>query len=156
METLRAGRADAEGFYRLEARVFEMDWNSEDTEYYWVPILEHQCCHKAVEDGIIVGGIVSMPTFNREWYINSLFVDPEYRRRGIATKLMECVMRDAWHQTMVLDVKTDRPHLLEFYKSFGFKTEGRSHNHYGDGEDRFIMRRRASCRLPNAADPPQY
>lgn len=155
MEISRAGRADAEGFYKLEARCFEMGWNSEDTEYYWVPILEHQCCHMAVEDGLIVGGIVSMPTFSKEWYINSLFVDPEYRWRGIATKLMERVMRDAWHQNMVLDVKTDRPHLLEFYESFGFKTECRSHNHYGDGEDRFIMRRRASGRRPNVAGPHQ-
>ena len=137
---VRAGREDAAEFYRLEARCFEMDGNGVGTLYYWVPILSHQCCYKAVlVSSRIVGGVVSMPTFDKQWYINSLFVDPAYRRRGIAKMLMEKVFASAWHDEVVLYVKTNRPHLTRFYMSLGFELQGRSPDHYMDGEDRFIM-----------------
>ena len=142
----RAERKDALEFYKLEARCFEMDGNDADTLYYWVPILAHMYCLKAVNgDGRIVGGIVTMPTFEREWYINSLFVDPACRRSGIGTMLMEKALAEAWMSDMILDVKTDRPHLIDFYNGFGFLTEGKSVNHYYDDSDRFIMRRRATA-----------
>lgn len=132
-------------FYRLEAKCFEMEGNDWDTLYYWIPILAYQCCYKAVvDDARIVGGVVSMPTFDRKWYVNSLFVDPEYRRRGIAGRLMSKVIDAAWHGEIILDVKTDRPHLLEFYGSLGFEKRYRSRNHYRDGSDRFILARAGS------------
>ena len=106
-------------------------------------ILHYQCCLKAVLGGKIVDGLVSMPTFAGKWYLNSLFVDPDYRRRGIADKLMEGMKGPAAQKTMVLGVKTDRPYLVEFYRRHGFEPVGTSRNHYGDGEDRFMMVRRA-------------
>lgn len=140
---VRAGKEDALEFYRVEAGCFEMDGNDADTLYYWVPILAHQCCYKAVAAGSrIVGGVVSMPTFDRQWYINSLFVDPEYRKRGIARMLMDKVFSVAQYDEIILDVKTDRPHLTRFYASLGFVIRGRSRNHYQDGEDRFLMVRK--------------
>lgn len=141
----RAERRDALEFYRLEARCFEMGGDDEDALYYWVPILSYQCCYKAVAGGSrIVGGVVSMPTFDRRWYVNSLFVDPEYRRRGIAGRLMERVIGLSWHDEIMLDVKTDRPHLLEFYGSLGFAKRRLSRDHYGDGSDRLILVRKGS------------
>lgn len=139
----RAAKDDALDFYRLESKCFEMDGDDADTTYYWTPILSHQACYKAVADrSKIVGGIVSMPTFGRQWYVNSLFVDPEYRLRGIAKMLMNKVFSVAWYDEFILDVKTDRPHLVRFYGSLGFEMAGRSRNHYRDGEDRFIMVRK--------------
>jgi len=142
----RAGRKDALEFYRLEALCFEMDANDADTLYYWTPILEHMCCYKAVAgDGRIVGGVVSMPTYDGKWYVNSLCVAPEYRGRGIARRLMDAVIYAARPgRDIILDVKTDRPHLLKFYGSLGFTRRGRSDNHYLDGSDRFIMVRGCS------------
>ena len=142
---VRAVKADAMEFYRLEAKCFEMDGNDADTLYYWVPILSYQCCYKAVAGGSkIVGGVVAMPTFERKWYINSLFVDPAYRRRGIANRLMQKVVDVAWFKDMMLDVKTDRPHLIDFYNMLGFETVRHSVDHYSDDSDRFIMVRKSS------------
>lgn len=142
---VRAEKRDALEFYRLEAKCFEMEEGDEDALYYWVPILAYQCCYKAVaDDSRIVGGIVSMPTFDKRWYINTVFVDPEYRRRGIAGRLMDKVIGVAWHDEIVLDVKTDRPHLVKFYASLGFAKQYRSRNHYSDGSDRFILARNGS------------
>lgn len=143
----RAKREDALEFYNLEARCFEMKGGDTDTLYYWVPILSYQCCYKAIDSDSssrIVGGVVSMPTFDGYWYINSLFVDPKYRRSGIAGRLMQRVLDVAAYRDMMLDVKTDRPHLVRFYNGFGFEIERLSSDHYYDDSDRFIMKRIAS------------
>ena len=140
----RATVSDHREFYRLEARCFNMKYDDGDTRYYWTPILLHQYCLKAVIDGRIVGGLVSMPTHDSEWYLNSLFVDPDYRLKGIARKLVMRMFKDAWLCDMILDVRTDRTHLVKFYRSLGFEIVNRSINHYGDSEDRFHMKRTAS------------
>ncbi len=139
VEIVPAGVKDACDFYRLEAKCFGMDENP-DTLYFWVPILEHQHCYKAVCGGSLVGGIVSMPTRDKRWYINSLFVDPMYRRKKIASGLLGKIVGIA-RCDIVLDVKTDRPHLVEFYQERGFKKEKTSVGHYYDGSDRFIMQK---------------
>ena len=51
IQIIRAERGDAPEFCRLEAECFEMDANDGDTLYYRVPMLEHQCCFKAVDGG---------------------------------------------------------------------------------------------------------
>lgn len=58
-------------------------------------------------------------------------------------KMMDVVVSVAEQRgcSMVLDVKTDRPHLLKFYDSLGFAMSYRSVDHYRDGEDRFNMTR---------------
>ena len=80
-----------------------------------------------------------MPTFDKRWYLNSLFVHPEYRRRSIDRRLADMVIDAAWYGEIILDVKTDRPHLLEFYGSPEFMKRHTSSNHYRDGSDRFIL-----------------
>ena len=139
----RATMNDRREFYTLEAKCFDMRYDDADTAYYWTPILLHQYCLKAVLDGNILGGLVSMPIHEKKWYLNSLFVDPNHRLRGIAKKLVLRMFKDAWLHDMVLDVNTNRPYLVEFYRSMGFKVIGRSVDHYGDGEDRFHMERNA-------------
>ena len=69
-------------------------------------------------------------------------MDPAYRRRGIANRLMQKVVDVAWFQDMILDVKTDRPHLIDFYNMWGFETVSHSVDHYSDDSDRFIMVRK--------------
>lgn len=142
VQIARAGKQDAKEFYELEAKCFEMDYNDKDTMYYWMPILDHMLCYKAVDLGRIVGGIVSMPTYDRRWYINSLFVDPAYRRRRIGIRLVDKVLKNAWPECIItLEIKTDRPHLLELYGRLGFAQVDVAHNYYLDGSSRFVMQR---------------
>lgn len=137
----RATVSDRREFYMLEARCFDMKYDDAYITYYWTPILIHQYCLKAVIDGRIVGGLITMPTYDKEWYLNSLFIDPEFRRMGIARKLFLQVFKDMWLHDVILDVRTDRPYLVEFYHSLGFEITGHSINHYGDSEDRFHMKK---------------
>ena len=143
VEIMRTTVSDRSEFYALEEKCFDMKYDDEDVKYYWSHILLHQYCLKAVIDGKIVGGIVSMPTYNKEWYLNALFVDPNYRRMSIARKLIKHMFDNMWLESVILDVRPDRPHLVKFYNSLGFEIIGHSTNHYKDGMDRFNMRK--SC-----------
>lgn len=133
-------RADATEFLKLESKCFEMDENLE-TMYYWVPLLEYSYCYKAeISSHGIVGGIISMPTRNNSWYINSLFVHPDFRKEKIATKLLKHVINGcAKGKILYLEHKTDKPHLLEFYKNHGFTFIQRLNNYFSDGDARCML-----------------
>ena len=135
-------KSDAAEFLKLESKCFEMDENLE-TMYYWVPLLEYSYCYKAeISSCGIVGGIISMPTRDDSWYINSLFVHPDFRKEKIATKLLKQVINGcAKGKTIYLEHKTYKPHLLEFYKKHGFTFIQRSNNYFSDGDDRFMLAR---------------
>ena len=141
MYVLPAEKSDAQEFFRLEAECFGMKKDS-DAIYFWVPILQHQYCYKAVEDNTIRGGIISMNTKkNNIWYINSLFVKEEYRRKGIAEKLLQTVFEISQPADIIVDINPAQKHLAGFYKKYGFEPRGTSVNHYRDGEDRVLLYR---------------
>ena len=144
-----ASHKDALKFLKLEALCFEME-PSRDTIYFWTPVVEYLWTYKAEIGKRIVGGIIAMPTRRGDWYVNSLFVHPRYRNRRIASKLLRRFLRSAEGGRVLLDVKTDRPYLLDFYGKFGFKKKQLIPNYYHDGTDRFLLvRRRPSSRTCN-------
>lgn len=101
--------------------------------------MESSWAYKAVSGNRIVGGIIAMPTRDGGWYIDSLFVDPEFRKKRVATLLMERVLAVAGKHMVSLDVKTDRAFLPAFYAKFGFTVVDRLPNYYNDGSDRFLL-----------------
>ena len=73
--------------------------------------------------------------------IESLAVDPEYRRQGVATilliKLLDAIkMRGATF--IVLEVRPSNKAAIALYKSFGFQIVEREKDYYSD-EDAWIM-----------------
>jgi len=79
-----------------------------------------------VEEGRIVGNVTITRAQNdlHEWIISNLAVYPEYRRRGIARRLMEAALeyildRDsAW---ISLQVRSDNAEAKNLYASLGFR-----------------------------------
>lgn len=92
-------------FPELEALCFEMR-PYRDTIYFWTPAVEYLWTYKAEIGKRTVGGIIAMPARQGNWYINSVFVHPSHRRKGVASKLLERVLRLAAGATAILDVKT--------------------------------------------------
>lgn len=136
---------DADEFLKLEARAFSMKYDQQIL-YYWGPILNYFLSHKAVSGGRIIGGIIAMPTrngasYDGECYINSIFVDPLWRKKGIATKLLQTLFNMVGNKSLILEVKEDAI-LLQFYEKRGFVQEKVIKNYCGDGTDRVLMIRR--------------
>ena len=140
----QAKRSDATEFYRLEAECFEMKRDG-DAIYFWVPMLDHQFCFKAVIDDKIVGGIIAMSTKKANTlYINSLFVDPKYRGHKIASKLLKKIFSMSPTNNIVLEMNPEFKHLYALYTKHDFKKTHFSKNHFTDGEDRILMLRKPS------------
>ena len=103
-------------------------------------------------EGKILSMINGMPTDERDlcdqMYENtSLFVpdgewlmlfgvasDPEYRRNGLASRLMSYVIEETKKQGRTGIVLTCKNELLNFYRRFGFVNEGVSDSSHGGAE----------------------
>lgn len=115
-------------------------------------LYSYKNCRIAEEDGIVVGSLLSYPgdgyeelrrkTYTELWpdyarkvvtypletdpgeyYLDTLAVIPEYRRRGIGTALLRDGIDKgiaAGYQKVTLVVDSDMPHLMRLYESLGF------------------------------------
>ena len=70
----------------------------------------------------------------------SLFVSPKYRKRGIATTIIDCAVNHCKKKNLVkivLEVNEKNKKSLNFYISKSFTKIGRRKNYYQLGEDYF-------------------
>ena len=137
----QADVSDAKEFLKLEAKCFGMRF-SLNTLYYWRPIIDYGWAFKAVHQGRIIGGIMTMPTRNERVYINSLFVHPWFRKRGIGTRLLSRILELRPHHGFILDVKKEKAFLREYYQRHGFEEVRTEEDYYLDKTPRIVMVRR--------------
>ena len=94
----------------------------------------------------IVGHIGIWKSFD-EIHVTTLAVDPEHRRCGLASALMEHVIKkygDDWELT--LEVRESNFAAIKLYNKFGFEVLGRRLQYYLDNrEDALIMTRKKNC-----------
>ena len=94
-----------------------------------------QCGHKVVGYGgsWIVG---------REMHITTIGVDPDYRRQGIAERMMIVFVEEAWRRELeeiTLEYAVSNAGAEALYEKFGFAREGLRKRYYQDtGEDAVI------------------
>ena len=70
----------------------------------------------------------------------SLFVSPKYRKRGIATTIIDCAVNHCKKKNLikiVLEVNEKNKKALNFYISKSFTKTGRRKNYYQLGENYF-------------------
>ena len=79
-----------------------------------------------------------------ELHINNIGVHPSYRRRGIASQLLEEVLRRARAKEVTvgyLEVRASNEAAAAMYKRYGFQPIGRRRNYYDHPqEDAIVMR----------------
>ena len=109
--------------------------------------LENQCAAFLVaedEDGKVLGyaGLLVMMD---EGYITNVAVFPEYRRMGVAEKIIEVYMNFAKANRLAfltLEVRPSNAAAIALYASFGFTERGRRRNYYDlPKEDALILTR---------------
>ena len=93
-------------------------------------------------DGKIVGMIVAWLLVD-EAHIATIATHPEFRRHGIASRLLIHAleyMRSEGARTSVLEVRESNAAAQEMYRKFGFEESGRRPRYYKDnGEDAILM-----------------
>ena len=103
--------------------------------------------YAAEEDGIMIGyaGIWLIPP---EGYITNVAVHPDYRRRGIATAMLNKMIDECLSEKVLditLEVRVSNAPGISLYKSLGFTEAGVRRKYYSDGEDAMIMWRRENA-----------
>jgi len=107
----------------------------EDNQYssQWVAVLQ---------EGLIVGAIVTW-LVGDEVHIATLSVDPDFRRQGIATRLVCSALREGVERgaaASTLEVRAGNAPAQRLYAGFGYQVVGRRPGYYQDnGEDALLL-----------------
>lgn len=94
-------------------------------------------------DKKIVGSLILLKRKNSQRLrIYSISVDPDFRGKGIASKLLSQAEKAATDQNLkalTLEVKSTNRAAIDLYVRFGFETKSVKENYYEDGNSAFVM-----------------
>lgn len=135
---------DLEEVVNLESAAFKM--TKEQTKNDMMGRIENypDTFLVAQEDGKVIGHIFG-PAFNKRYIEDELYFEnhpnqkddryqmvlslavlPEYRKQGVATKLIEAMTQEARKQNRQVISLTCLPKLIKFYEKRGFHNEGKT------------------------------
>jgi [ribosomal protein S18]-alanine N-acetyltransferase len=99
-------------------------------------------CLGAFEGDQLVGYIVNS-RYVDAWHVMNLAVDPDYQRRGIATRLLERLFEltdEDDGRGYTLEVRVSNREAIRLYEKLGFQRHGIRRGYYTDNrEDALIM-----------------
>ena len=97
-------------------------------------------CLAADVEGELAGYLVCS-RYDTVWHVMNVAVDPDRRRRGIATALIGALLaRVERDGQLTLEVRRSNEGAIALYERFGFRSAGVRRRYYADnGEDAVIM-----------------
>ena len=105
-------------------------------------------CWVADLDGEVVGMIVVWLIVD-EAHVATLATHPDFRRRGIAKKLLSHALRhmiDEGAHSSFLEVRESNFTAQEMYRKFGYEASGRRRRYYKDNDEDAILMNLASLK----------
>lgn len=109
---------------------------------------------KAAVDGRIIGLAIAEPAWSDGIsMITTIGVDPEFRRRGVASELLARCESLLPGEKIRLTVRVDNQPAIRLYERFGYAYLSRLLNYYRDGQAGLIMEK-TSAKENHAADLP--
>ena len=119
----KLGRADVAEAHRLS---LEVGWPHRLEDWRFVQRLG--AGHVALEDGAVVGTILTWKHDARNASLGMVIVDPRYQGRGIGKRLMRLALRDVAGRAVMLNAT---PAGQPLYEKLGFKTVDAVEQHQG-------------------------
>jgi tRNA threonylcarbamoyl adenosine modification protein YeaZ/ribosomal-protein-alanine acetyltransferase len=142
---LSATAGDVRHAAALQARSFAEAWGVEAIEWELANLEAARLFVMRAPDGQVVGYCACWQVAD-ELHINSVALDPAFRRRGLGRRLMEEVLRLS-HATgsraATLEVRESNTAARRLYERLGFKVEGVRRGYYDHPrEDGLVLWRR--------------
>ena len=113
----------------------------EEAHSFYRSVLADGQCHVAVSDGRVVGWCDILPSFGESRrHVGTLGMGllPEFRGRGIGSRLLQAAISTAWGRGLSrieLTVREDNLRAKALYERMGFENEGvRKHSMLVDGK----------------------
>ena len=91
-----------------------------------------------------------------KWWILSMAVHPEHRKRGIGKSLMDKLidtLSDNRASVIYLSVSENNVDALNLYKKYDFEITRKSYDYFGKESDRLILRRNSKTSSTTSLDP---
>jgi ribosomal-protein-alanine N-acetyltransferase len=142
VEIRRLTYADLPQVVAIERRAFTTPWS---LAMFVLELSKPSgiCLAAAVENELV--GYIVCSRYDTVWHVMNVAVDPDFRRRGIATALLGALLDRVGSDAQVtLEVRLSNTGALALYERFGFRSAGVRPRYYADnGEDAVIMWRTA-------------
>ena len=131
--------ADLPNVMTIERRTFGTPWS---LAMFVLEISKPSGIHLAAftEDRIV--GYVICSRYDTVWHVMNVAVDPDARRLGVATRLLEGLLEhiDEPEPRLTLEVRRSNAPAIALYAGLGFLPAGYRRRYYQDnGEDALIM-----------------
>jgi ribosomal-protein-alanine N-acetyltransferase len=134
----RLAYADLPAVLAIERRSFQTPWS---LAMFVLELSKPSgiCLAAATEDGL--AGYLVCSRYADVWHLMNVAVEPDRRREGIATTLMDRLFDEAGRDARyTLEVRTSNHVAIAMYERFGFRSAGHRRRYYHDnGEDALIM-----------------
>ncbi len=145
--------ADLPNVIAIERRAFPTPWS---LAMFVLELSKPEgICLAAQSDGLLVGYMICS-RFDQVWHIMNVAVDPELRRRRLATALVEEILERVGPEAQItLEVRPSNSEAIALYERFGFLAAGTRSRYYQDnGEDALIMWRTLATLRGSLEDVP--
>ena len=134
--------AHLDAVYGIETRSFPIPWSKNELRKE-ITENKHAIYKIALMPTGEIAGYAGLWHVVNEGHINNIAVEENYRRMGVASKLLESFIEAAKEREMIgltLEVRISNNAAFQLYRKYGFKPEGIRKNYYADtGEDAIIM-----------------
>ncbi|MFC2172012.1 ribosomal protein S18-alanine N-acetyltransferase [Acidobacteriota bacterium] len=131
---------DLEPLVELENRCFPFPWTKKALES---ELKKNSSIAARARGGALVGYLFFLLAWGKFQLIN-IAVDPAHRRKGIATLMLNDLVRRATARgigLIVLEVRPSNTEAIRLYEKFAFRVTGTRSGYYSDGEDCLLMER---------------
>jgi len=138
--------ADLPAVEEIERRAYRTPWSR--SMFASELAKASSICLGAVESKRLVGYVINS-RYVDAWHVMNVAVDPDYQRRGIATRLLERLFEltaDDERRGYTLEVRVSNKDAIRLYEKLGFERRGTRRGYYTDNrEDALVMWRDADA-----------
>ncbi len=139
-----ARREDLETVSRIESLSFKDPYPRSFLAALFA-LHSHTFLVATLPSGEVIGYIVTAVRYGIIGHILSIATRPDYRRRGVATALLQetlQILRSGHVQMIRLEARLSNSEALSLYERLGFENGEVEENYYPDGESAQVMYKR--------------